>query len=109
MIKEVVPLSEPFLTVFMITLENLDVTLGARVLISEDSKLISIGDMLLDLNRPKVKSLSRLYSDNYIFTHLFECFANSSQVFSSIFVFADSFRTLIDLSFMPIFRFKHTL
>ena len=50
MVEKIVPLSEPFVAALVITLQDLNVTLTARVLVSEDSELLSIWDVLLYLN-----------------------------------------------------------
>jgi len=52
MIKEIVPFPKPFIASLMITFENFDMSFRPRVLISKDTKLLCIRDMLFYLNRP---------------------------------------------------------
>ena len=49
MIKKVVPLSKPFLTSYMVTLQYLDVSLGLRIFVGENSVQLSIRAMLVYL------------------------------------------------------------
>jgi hypothetical protein len=50
MIKEIVPFSKPFVASFVIAFENFYMSFRPRVLISKDTKLFRIWDMLFDLN-----------------------------------------------------------
>lgn len=52
MVKEIVPLSEPFVAAIVIAFEYSNVSLGLRVFICEDTVLFSCRYMLLDLHRP---------------------------------------------------------
>jgi hypothetical protein len=57
-IKEVVPLPEPLVAVYLIALQDLYESLRLWVLIREDPVGLSVWHMLLDLDCVKVKSLS---------------------------------------------------
>lgn len=54
-VEEIVPFTEPFVAAIVITFEHLDVPLASWVLISEDSELLGIWHMLLDLHTPQVE------------------------------------------------------
>lgn len=82
MIKEIVPFSEPFFAVFMVALQNLNMSFWTRVLISKDSKLLGVRYMLLDLNGAKIKCSPRLNCNHHIATDFIESLANFSESFS---------------------------
>lgn len=50
MVKEVVPFSEPFVAALVVALQDLDVTLTPRVLVSKNPELLGGWHMLLDLD-----------------------------------------------------------
>lgn len=50
MVKEVMPLSEEHGTAFVVALQDLDVPLGARVLVLVNSELTCLRDVFVDLD-----------------------------------------------------------
>lgn len=57
-VKEVVPLPEPFVTAHLIALQNLNKSLRLRILVRKDSVGFGVGNMLLYLDCVKVEGLS---------------------------------------------------
>ena len=55
MIEEIVPFSEPFLTAFVIALQNFDVPLGSRIFVGENPELFGIWNVLFNLYRSEIK------------------------------------------------------
>jgi|LauGreDrversion4_2_1035121.scaffolds.fasta_scaffold116098_1 hypothetical protein len=51
MVEEIVPFSEPFVAIFMVTFKDFDKPLRLRIFISENPELFGRWNMLLDLNR----------------------------------------------------------
>jgi hypothetical protein len=74
-IKEVVPFSEMFTAIFVITFQNLDIPLWLRILESEDTELLSGWDVLLYLNWLKIEGLTSLDEHWNIIWDVFECIA----------------------------------
>jgi len=62
-IEEVMPLPEPLVAPCVVALEDLDIPLRSRVLVGEDAVLLSVGDVLLDLDAFQVKVFSGLDLD----------------------------------------------
>lgn len=60
MIEKIVPLSEMFSTIFMITFEYLDISLRLRIFKGEDPEFLSCWDMLFDLNRSQIEGFATL-------------------------------------------------
>jgi hypothetical protein len=56
MVKEIMPLSKPLITTFVITFEDLNVPLASRILISENSELLCVRDMFFNLDTSQVES-----------------------------------------------------
>jgi hypothetical protein len=74
-VEEIVPFTEPFVAAIVITFEHLDVPLASWVLVSEDSELLSIWHMLLDLHTPQVEGAPCFHRDQDFATHFFKCLA----------------------------------
>lgn len=72
MIEEVVPFSEMFPAVIMITLKNLNVPLGLGIFEGEDAELLGSRYMLFNLYRLQVEGLSCLYEDCDILRNVIE-------------------------------------
>jgi len=86
-IKEVVPLPEPFVAVLVITFEDLNMSLASWVLISEDSEFFRIWNKRLDLYSSQVEGAAGLNSDNDISVDLLEGFADITKSVGSHFLF----------------------
>ena len=72
-VEEVVPFTEPFIAAFVITFEHFDVPLASWVLVGEDSELLGVRHMLLDLHTPQVEGAPCLHCDQDFAADFFEC------------------------------------
>jgi len=86
MIKEIVPFPEPFVAPFVVTLQDLDIALGAGIFVGKDSIQLRIWDVLLDLHRSQVKGLPCLNCHHDITTHLIKCLTGLLESLSLHFV-----------------------
>lgn len=74
-VEEIVPFTEPFVAAIVITFEHLDVPLASWVLVGEDSELLGIWHMLLDLHTPQVEGAPCFHRDQDFAADFFECLA----------------------------------
>jgi hypothetical protein len=74
-VEEIVPFTEPFVAAIVITFEHLDVSLASWVLVGEDSELLGIWHMLLDLHTPQVEGAPCFHGDKDFAADFFECLA----------------------------------
>ncbi len=79
MIKKVVPLSKPFLTSYMVTLQYLDVSLGLRIFVGENSEQLSIRDVFFNLDTSQIECSAWLNSDHHLPTYFIEGFTYLAQ------------------------------
>jgi len=82
-VEEVVPFTEPLIAAIVITFEHLDVPLASWVLVGEDSELLGVRHMLLDLHTPQVEGAPCFNRDQDFATDFFECLAYPAQGFGS--------------------------
>ena len=80
MVKEIVPFPEPFVALLVIAFKHLDNALRLRVLISKDTVSFCIRDMLLYLNRPKIKSIALFHRDHDVFRYLKKGLAHIAEL-----------------------------
>jgi hypothetical protein len=78
-VEEVVPFTEPLVAAIVITFEHLDMPLASWVLVGEDSELLGVRHMLLDLHTPQVKGASSLHCDKDFTADFFECLTYAAQ------------------------------
>ena len=62
-VEEIMPLAEVHLAAFEVTLKNFDLSLGPWIFVLKNSELTSGWNLLIDLDRRKVKILSWLHMD----------------------------------------------
>ena len=60
MVEEVVPLPEPLVTPFVVAFKDFDEPLRSRVLVREDTELLSIRHVLLNVDRAKIEGVACL-------------------------------------------------
>lgn len=77
-VKEIVPLPEPFLATHLIALQDLDEPFGLRVFVWEDTVGIGVWDMLFNLDGVKIECLSWLNSHDHVRIYFIESLAYSS-------------------------------
>jgi len=103
-VEEIVPFTEPFIAAIVITFEHLNVPLASRVLVGEDSELLGIRDMLLDLHSPQVEGAPCFHRDQDFAADFFECLAYPAQCFGSHLMFSRMFHGRRVRSDVRLFR-----